>query len=69
MTHAIQAVAGIVIAGGAPTGIYSRKTKKKVSKELGIDENKQVESGEITVDEENNVKSLPRTVGSGEEYR
>lgn len=53
MTYAIQAIAGIVIAGGAAAGIYFRKAKKKVNEKLGIDENKnkEVESDEITVDE------------------
>ena len=51
MTYAIQAGAGIVIAVGAFVGIYFRKTKKKVNKKLGIDENKnkEVESDEIEV--------------------
>jgi len=49
MTYAIQAGAGIVIAVGAFLGLYFRKAKKKVSKKLGIDENKnkEVESDEI----------------------
>ena len=51
MTYAIQAGAGIVIAVGAFVGLYFRKTKKKVNKKLGIDENKnkEVESDEIEV--------------------
>ena len=51
MTYTIQAVAGIVIAIGAALAIYFRKAKKKVSKKLGIDENKnkEVESDEIVV--------------------
>ncbi|MBR2603836.1 MAG: hypothetical protein IKE10_02325 [Bacilli bacterium] len=51
MTYAIQAIAGIVIAIGATVGIIWRKSKKKVSKTLGIDENKnkEVESDEIIV--------------------
>ena len=54
MTYAIQAVAGIVIAVGAVVGILWRKTKKKVSNKLGIDENKnkEVESDEIVVRED-----------------
>lgn len=53
VTYAIQAVAGIVIAGGAVAGIYWRKAKKKVNEKLGIDENKnkEVESDEIKVEE------------------
>ncbi len=51
MTYAIQAVAGIVIAVGAVIGIYFRKAKKKISKKLGIDENKnkEIETDEIVV--------------------
>ena len=51
MTYAIQAGAGIVIAVGAFVGLYFRKAKKKVSKKLGVDENKnkEVESDEIVV--------------------
>lgn len=51
MTYAIQAGAGIVIAVGAFVGLYFRKAKKKVSKKLNIDENrnKEVESDEIEV--------------------
>ena len=51
MTYAIQAIAGIVIAVGATVGIIWRKSKKKVSSKLGIDENKnkEVESDEIVV--------------------
>lgn len=51
MTYAIQAAAGIVIAVGAFLGIYFRKIKKKVSKKLGVDENrnKEVESDEIKI--------------------
>ena len=48
-TYLIQLIMGIVVAVGAIAGIYYRKTKKKVSKALGIDENKnkEVESDEI----------------------
>ncbi|MBR3320102.1 hypothetical protein IKG20_02250 [Candidatus Saccharibacteria bacterium] len=51
MTYAIQAGAGVLIAVGAFVGLYYRKTKKKVSKKLNIDENKnkEVESDEIEV--------------------
>ncbi len=52
MTYAIQAIAGIVIAVGAFLGIYFRKIKKKVSKKLGVDENrnKEVESDDIKIE-------------------
>jgi len=51
MTYVIQAVAGIAIAIGAAVGIYFRKAKNKISKTLGIDENKnkEVESDDIIV--------------------
>lgn len=54
MTYLIQVVAGIVIAVGAAVGIHFRRMKKKLSDKLGIDENrnKEVESDEIIVDEE-----------------
>lgn len=54
MTYAIQAIAGVVIAVGAAAGIYFRKAKKKINDKLGIDENrnKEVESDEIVVKEE-----------------
>lgn len=53
MTYVIQAVSGIIVAGGAVVGLYFRKAKKKVNKKLGIDENKnkEVESDEITVED------------------
>ncbi len=51
MTYTIQAIAGVVIAVGATVGILWRKSKKKVSNKLGIDENKnkEVETDEIVV--------------------
>ena len=58
-TYLIQAIAGVVIAVGAAVGIYWRKAKKKVAKTLNIDENKNkdVESDEIVIaDEENENK-------------
>lgn len=56
MTYAIQAIAGIVIALGATIGIIWRKSKKKVSSKLGIDENKnkEVESDEIMIKKDKN---------------
>ena len=39
MTYVIQAIAGIVVAGGAAVGICWRKAKKKLNDKLGIDEN------------------------------
>jgi len=59
MTYAIQAIAGVVIAVGATVGILWRKSKKKISNTLGIDENKnkEVESDEIVVTKEKKKKS------------
>ena len=53
MTYLIQAVAGVVIAGGAAAGIYWRKAKKKINNKLGIDENrnKEVEADDIKISE------------------
>ena len=42
-TYAIQAVAGIVIAGGAIFSVAWRKAKKNVNKKLNIDENRNKE--------------------------
>lgn len=42
-TYAIQAVAGIVVAGGAIISVMWRKTKKKINKTLNIDENSKKE--------------------------
>ena len=49
MTYMIQAIAGVIIAVGAVAAVFIRKTKKKISNKLGIDENKnkEVESGDI----------------------
>ena len=46
MTYVIQAVAGIVIAGGAVFSVKWRKAKKKAMEKLNIDENagKEVEA-------------------------
>ena len=51
MTYTIQAVAGIAIAIGAAIAMYWRKAKKKISKKLGVDENKnkEVESDNIVI--------------------
>ena len=42
-TYIIQAVAAVVIAGGAIFSVVWRKAKKKVNKALNIDENKNKE--------------------------
>ena len=54
MTYVIQAIAGVVIAGGAVAAFLFPKAKKKGSEKLNIDENrnKEVESDEIVVDSE-----------------
>jgi len=51
MTYLIQAIAGVVIAGGVILGVYLRRAKKKISDKLGIDENrnKEIESDEIEI--------------------
>ena len=48
-TFVIEAVAGIVIAGGAVISVMLRKAKRKLNDKLGIDENrnKEVESDDI----------------------
>lgn len=58
MTYTIQIIAGVGIAIGAFLGIYFRKIKKKVTKKLNIDENrnKEVESDEIVVTKSNKNK-------------
>ena len=38
MTYAIQAIAGVIIAVGAFLGIYLRKAKKKLNKEVETDD-------------------------------
>ena len=52
MTYIIQAIAGIVIAVGAVVGIYWRRAKNKAQEKLGINETKEMESDEITVNAE-----------------
>lgn len=53
----ITAISGLVIAVGAVVGVFFRRAKKKINKNLNIDENrnKEVESDEIEVkaDEKN----------------
>ena len=50
MTYTIQVVAGVVVAVGAVIGVYWRKAKKKVQKQLGIDENAKKELEEDIVE-------------------
>jgi len=54
MTYTIQVVAGVVVAVGAVVGVYWRKTKKKVQKKMGIDENakKEVEEDVVEIEED-----------------
>ncbi len=51
-TYIIQAVAAIVVAGGAVISVLWRKAKKKVNKTFNIDENskKEVEDEIIEID-------------------
>lgn len=52
-TFAIQAVVGVVVAGGAVAGVLWRKAKKKAMQALNIDENagKTVEDELVVFDE------------------
>ncbi len=72
ITYLIQIVAGVAIAVGAALGFYFRKAKKKISKKLGIDENKnkEVESDEIELnpeEEKTEADSSDETVAENEE--
>ncbi len=60
MTYAIQAIAGIAIAIGAAITMYWRSAKKKISKKLGVDENKnkEVETDEIVVKNQNKDENI-----------
>jgi len=57
MTYMIQAIAGVIIAVGAVAAVFIRKTKKKISNKLGIDENKnkEVESDDILDEDDTNA--------------
>lgn len=54
MTYAIQAVAGVAIAVGTVVTLVWRKTKKKVSEKLNLEEmsTKEVEEDVKVVDDE-----------------
>lgn len=53
VTYIIQAVAGVVIAGGAVFVLLWTRAKKKLAKKLNIDENKNKEvEDDIVVNEE-----------------
>ena len=54
VTYLVQAIAGVVIAGGAVFIVLWRKFRKKVSKTLNIDENKNK-----TVEEDVVIKEEP----------
>lgn len=45
-TYAIQAIAGIAVAGGAIFSVVWRKVRKKMNKKLNIDENSKKEKEE-----------------------
>ena len=53
VTYLVQAIAGVVIAGGAVFIVLWRKFRKKVSKTLNIDENKNKTVEEDVVIKEN----------------
>ena len=63
MTYLIQIIAGVAIAIGAAITIFYRKAKKKVTKKLGIDENrnKEVESDDIVVKTEEKKTTKKKT--------
>ena len=63
MTYLIQIIAGVAIAVGAAITIFYRKAKKKVTKKLGIDENrnKEVESDDIVVKTEETKTTKKKT--------
>lgn len=72
VTYTIQVGAGIIIAVAAAVGIYYRKAKKKISKKLGIDENrnKEVESDEVVEEEsEPNVIENKKTEEKSKETK
>ena len=60
MTYAIQAIAGIAIAIAAAIGMYWRSAKRKISKKLGVDENKnkEVEADEIVVKKQDKDENI-----------
>lgn len=49
MTYAIQAIAGIAIAIGTAVALYWRNAKRKLSKKMGIDENRNKEVEEDNI--------------------
>jgi hypothetical protein len=59
VTYLVQAIAGVVIAGGAVFIVLWRKFRKKVSKTLNIDENKNktVEEDVVITDDSVNTES------------
>ncbi len=61
VSYGLQALIGIVVAGGAFFVVWWRKLRKKVTKTLGIDENagKQVEEDVVLTDETANDKDIP----------
>ena len=63
MTYLVQAIAGVVIAGSAIFIVLWRKFRKKVSKTLNIDENKNktVEEDVVILDESQKDNSETET--------
>lgn len=57
VTYIIQAVAGVVIAGGAVFVLLWTRAKKKIAKKLNIDENKNKEVEEDIVINEEQVET------------
>ncbi|MCR5457555.1 MAG: hypothetical protein K6F14_05725 [Clostridiales bacterium] len=62
VTYLVQAIAGVVIAGGAIFIVLWRKFRKKVSKTLNIDENKNK-----TVEEDVVIKDETEQASENEE--
>ena len=60
-TFALQAVAAVVVAGGAVIGVLWRKAKKKAMQALNIDENagKKVEDDLVVFDETEKSAEAP----------
>ena len=64
VTYLVQAIAGVVIAGGAIFIVLWRKFRKKVSKTLNIDENKNK-----TVEEDVVIKDETEVASEQEESK
>jgi len=52
ITYLIQGIAGIVIAIGTVVGLYWRRAKKRMQDRLGIHEDKEKETDDIIINDE-----------------